>query len=236
LNNYKLLPALVSILQTRNLTHTAKELNVTQSAMSKTLNQIRVAFSDQILLREGAHFILTKRGQELKSELPSLLFKLDDLYLPSLMDPLSCNRKFTLASSDYVAQAIFPSISKSIELQAPNASVEYLLWKKDQILDLGENSIDLVTTMVEVVPENIYGKLMAEDRLVAIFSSSHSFSSNPLSINDYCKAKHITISGGGDKDLLVDIELSLLGKKRKIFANVPFSSLPLNYFLQQIQY
>ncbi|SQD78511.1 type 2 periplasmic-binding domain-containing protein [Moritella yayanosii] len=33
LNNYKLLPALISILQTRNLTESARQLNVTQSAI-----------------------------------------------------------------------------------------------------------------------------------------------------------------------------------------------------------
>ncbi len=43
MNNYKLLPALVSILTTKNLTESAKDLNVTQSARSKTLSQIRQA-------------------------------------------------------------------------------------------------------------------------------------------------------------------------------------------------
>ncbi|MDE9590783.1 LysR family transcriptional regulator, partial [Xenorhabdus bovienii] len=57
LNNYKLLPPLVSILQTLNLTESAKQLGVTQSAMSKILNQLREDFHDKIIIRESNKFI-----------------------------------------------------------------------------------------------------------------------------------------------------------------------------------
>ena len=166
MNNYKLLPALISILQTRNLTETARDLNVTQSAMSKTLNQIRLAFADRIVIREGNQFILTDRGEQLKRQLPALLLQLDNLYLPNSMEPSQCRRKFTFASSDYVAQAILPSISHFVELQAPHASIEYHLWQKDQLTELAEHNLDLVSTITESIPENIYGKMMAEDQLV----------------------------------------------------------------------
>ncbi|WP_293132099.1 LysR family transcriptional regulator [Moritella sp.] len=78
MNNYKLLPALMSILQTRNLTESARQLNVTQSAISKTLTQIRAAFDDKIVIREGNQFILTRKGEELKTQLPVLMQTFDN--------------------------------------------------------------------------------------------------------------------------------------------------------------
>lgn len=76
MRNYKLLQALASILETTNLTESAKQLNVTQSAMSKTLAHIRIEFSDPILIREGNRLVLTERAQQLKAQSS---FSLDDL-------------------------------------------------------------------------------------------------------------------------------------------------------------
>jgi DNA-binding transcriptional LysR family regulator len=221
-NNYKLLPALISILQTRNLTESAKNLNVTQSAMSKTLTQIRQAFNDPIVIREGSLFVLTYRGEQLKSQLPVLMQQLDDLYLPSSMDSLQCRRRFIFASSDYVAQAIFPAILHQVEMVAPHVSIEYQLWEKGKLNDLSQSSLDLVTTITNTIPENLHGTMMAEDQLAVLFSSSHPLASQPLSIDQYLSAKHILISGGGDKDSLIDRALASSGRERNIFAQVPF--------------
>ncbi|NRA23343.1 MAG: LysR family transcriptional regulator [Oleispira sp.] len=222
MNNYKLLPALISILQTRNLTESAKALNVTQSAISKTLGQIRQAFNDPIVIREGSLFVLTHRGEQLKRQLPALMHQLDDLYLPGSMDPLQCGRKFTFASSDYVAQAIFPAILHQVESAAPLVSIEYQLWEKGKLNDLSQSSLDLVTTITDAIPENLHGTMMAEDQLAVIFNSTHPLASQPLLIDQYLDAKHILISGGGDKDSLIDRALASSGRERKVFAHVPF--------------
>lgn len=232
MNNYKLLPALISILQTRNLTESARNLNVTQSAMSKTLNQIREAFHDKIVIREANQFILTRKGEELKEQLPALMQQLDNLYVPNSMEPSLCNRKFTLASSDYVAQAILPSICCDIELAAPNVSIEYQLWHKDKLAALAEHPLDLVSTITESIPENLHGKMMAEDQLVVVYRSAHPQSASDMSIADYIKARHILISGGGDKDSPVDRALSAIGQQRNVFATVPFFQSAIELLLK----
>ncbi|PKG37852.1 LysR family transcriptional regulator [Psychromonas sp. Urea-02u-13] len=233
LNNYKLLPALISILQTRNLTESARELNVTQSAISKTLTQIRSAFHDPIVIREGNQFVLTVKGQALKKQLPMLMQTLDNLYQPSVMDPSQCQRKFTLASSDYVAQAILPSICSELICDAPNTSVEYQLWHKDKLTELASMSLDLVSTITDTVPENLHGKSLGEDQLVMICRAEHPLCySNNLSINDYINAQHVLISGGGDKDSSVDLALAELGEQRRVFASVPFFQSAIELLLK----
>ncbi|PHM38461.1 LysR family transcriptional regulator [Xenorhabdus innexi] len=222
MNNYKLLPALVSILQTLNLTESAKQLNVTQSAISKTLNQLRDDFHDKIIVREANQFILTKKGEKLKEQLPALLQQLNNLYAPELMEPTLCTRKFTLASSDYVAQAILPSIFSCITKEAPNVSIEYQLWHKDNLYKLADQEVDLVATIADSVPDNLYGNLMAEDPLVVIFRNTHPYSEHAITLNDYISGRHILISGGGDKNSPVDQQLSMMNLRRHISATVPF--------------
>ena len=222
MNNYKLLPALISILTTRNLTESAKDLNVTQSAMSKTLSQIRQAFDDEILIREGSQFVLTDRGEQLKIRLPMLMQQLDDLYLPNTLDLENCCRVFRFASSDYVAQAVFPEILQQVEKEAPNIGIEYLMWDKEKLIDTSSSQVDLVTSIIDTVPENLYGALMAEDQSVVVISDSHTLADKPLLLGDYLSARHILISGGGDKDSLIDQALKINGHERKIIAQVPF--------------
>jgi len=237
LNNYKLLPALISILQTRNLTESARQLNVTQSAISKTLTQIRAAFHDKIVIREGNQFVLTRKGEELKSQLPVLMQSLDNLYLPNVMDPSLCQRQFTLASSDYVAQAILPSICSELAVSAPNASIEYQLWYKDNITELADMRLDLVSTITDFMPENLHGKSIGEDQLVVVCRASHPLyqqknDSNILSLTNYVNAKHVLISGGGDKDSPVDQAFTVLGKQRQVFASVPFFQSAIELLLK----
>ncbi|WP_232784292.1 LysR family transcriptional regulator [Moritella sp. Urea-trap-13] len=232
MNNYKLLPALISILQTRNLTESARQLNVTQSAISKTLTQIRAAFHDKIVIREGNQFVLTRKGEELKTQLPLLMQTLDNLYLPSVMDPSQCQRQFTLASSDYVAQAILPLICSELAVNAANASVNYQLWHKDSLTELADMTLDLVSTITDNVPENLHGKNIGEDQLVVVCRPQHPLcQGNALSVNDYIKAKHVLISGGGDKNSAVDLTLTALGEQRQVFASVPFFQAAIELLL-----
>ncbi|WP_340615132.1 LysR family transcriptional regulator [Xenorhabdus thailandensis] len=232
MNNYKLLPALVSILQTLNLTESSKQLGVTQSAMSKILHQLREDFHDKIIVREANQFILTPKGEKLKEKLPALMWQLDNLYAPEIMEPNLCKRKFTLASSDYVAQAILPSIISNIEVDAPNVSIEYKLWHKDKLNKFAEQHIDLVATIADTIPDNLYGKMMAEDQLVIAFRDTHSKANSDITINDYIEGRHILISGGGDKDSSVDHTLAEMNLNRHIYATVPFFQAAIELLLK----
>ncbi|MBD2809719.1 LysR family transcriptional regulator [Xenorhabdus sp. Vera] len=232
MNNYKLLPPLVSILQTLNLTESAKQLGVTQSAMSKILNQLREDFHDKIIVRESNKFILTQKGEKLKAQLPILMRQIDNLYASETMEPALCKRTFTFASSDYVAQAIFPAIFSNIEIEAPNVSIEYKLWYKDNINEFAEQNVDLVTTIADAIPDNLYGKVMAEDQLAVVFRNSHPQFDSDMTVNDYINGRHILISGGGDKNSPVDHSLAIINLKCNIFATVPFFQAAIELLLK----
>ena len=190
--------------------------------MSKTLGNIREAFQDPILIKQGNHFILSERGEKLKIELPALLQSLDNLYLPQALNLANSSRKYSLASSDYVAQFVLPNICSIVKHQAPLASVDFQLWHKNWLTQLSESSLDLVTTIADQIPENLYGKRMAEDIQVIVLRKNHPSANNLYSLNDYLDQKHILISGGGDKNSPIDDALTSLGKRREVLVTVPF--------------
>lgn len=222
MKHYKLLPALLAILQTRNLTQAAKQLHVTQSTMSKTLGQIRQIFADPILIREGNHFVLTRRGEQLEQELPSLLATLDNLLEPPKFDQISCNRAFVFASSDYVAQYILPIICQQVGRDAPRASVEFSAWHSRWLGQLSKHPFDVITTTTDEVPENLYGRKMAEDHSVILMRENHPLVNKNIDLYSYTNAQHILINAGGDKNTLVDKALNHLGKTRHVVTALPF--------------
>ena len=123
MNNYKLLRPLLVLLQTRSLTEAALQLNVTQSAMSRTLSQIRTAFDDPILIREGKQFVVSAKGQQLLAQLPELIGALDELYAAEEFSPHACQREFRLAYMAFLSESSVPLVSSELFKLAPNAGV-----------------------------------------------------------------------------------------------------------------
>ena len=127
-----------------------------------------------------------------------------------------------MASSDYVAQFVFPGICSEIENTTPHASVDYQLWQKSWLTQLSERPLDLVSTIAEDIPENLYGKKMAVDVQVIVMRQNHPLTRCLFTFNHYLAEKHIIISGGGDKDSPVEEALVALEEEREVLATVPF--------------
>ncbi|HHF2920830.1 TPA: LysR family transcriptional regulator [Vibrio diabolicus] len=221
MNNYKLLPALDSLLTTRNLTDSARALNVTQSSMSKTLGQIREAFQDPILIREGNQYLLTERAKSLKQQLPQLLRQIDSLYLSAEFDPTQCQRQFSLALTPFFAPEILPLLCEKLEEQTPNANISCVLWQEEQLKELAAQEIDLVAVTAEEIPENIYGKEIGQDHYVIVCRDQHPFRHRSISVEDYLNAKHILVNGISERHRQVDLATSSHSIERRVFAKLP---------------
>jgi len=233
-HNLNQLRVLAALLNHPNLTHVGNQLHMTQSAVSKTLAQLRDAFGDELLVRDGQQYLLTSKALQLKQELPTRLEALETLYRPEQFNPALCERQFVMASSDYVAEYIFPDIVAKVAEQAPNVTLAYQPWHKSKLADIADLPIDIVSTLVEAPPENCFGLRQGEDKLAVLMNQNHPLSQS-LSLQEYLAASHLLVTGGGDKDSLVDQALKLQNQQRNITLQVPFFSTAI-VLLQQTQH
>lgn len=127
--NLNLLRSLEALLETRNLTRSAARLGLTQSAMSRHLVQLRAQFQDPLLLREGQRFVLTERAEELRLGLKAVLEQVEQLYQPPQFDPSACEREFSFAGSDYLAEYMLPDILDRVLPQAPGMRLKFIPWQ-----------------------------------------------------------------------------------------------------------
>ncbi|HEA3201883.1 TPA: LysR family transcriptional regulator [Aeromonas veronii] len=230
--NLNLLPTLKVLLETRNISRAAELLHLSQPSISKQLAQLRSEFDDELLVREGQRWLLTPRAELLAAQLADSLGALERLYEAPGFDPSRCERVFRLASSDYVAQHILPDICAALAKEAPLAALEYSLWDKRQLPQLWQSELDLVSTITELVPEQIRGLHQGEDRLAVLMGCHHPLAGKTLNLDDYLAWPHLQVSGGGDKDSPVEQVLAPQGLSRRWFARVPFFQAAVEVLLR----
>ncbi|UNU30775.1 LysR family transcriptional regulator [Aeromonas hydrophila] len=230
--NLNLLPTLKVLLETRNISRAAELLHLSQPSISKQLGQLRSEFGDELLVREGQRWLLTPRAEALAAQLADSLGALERLYEAPGFDPSRCERVFRLASSDYVAQHILPDICAALAREAPLAALEYSLWDKRLLPQLWQSELDMVSTITELVPDQIRGLHQGEDRLVVLMGGHHPLAGRSLSLDDYLAWPHLQVSGGGDKDSPVEQVLAPQGLSRRWFARVPFFQAAVEVLLR----
>lgn len=220
--NLNLLRALHGLLTCANVTHAAAQMNLTQSAMSRNLSLLRDHLNDPLLIREGTRYLLTDRAKQLLPRLNSIMYDIKDLFSDKAFDPAECRRSFVMASSDYVAQYIFPSIVNAIHRAAPQVRLHYRMMEPPMLEKLGTLPVDIVATLVSKPPEKLYGQHMGSDYPVCVMAENHPLASKELTLEGLVSFSHLSITGGGDKESFLDRYLAEHGRKRKISVTVPF--------------
>lgn len=227
--NLNYLRALTVLLQERHVSRAAQELHLTQSAMSRQLAALRSHFDDPLLVREGQEYLLTAKAQRLKQQVEDILNQIDQLKGEPQFDPLSCQRSFQFACTDYVAQFIFPEVLTQLAVAAPNIDIDYRIWQPQWLDQLGQLSIDLASTMGDQLPAHVHALPLGEDQPVCLMSDRHPLASQPtLSLTELTHFKHVHISSGGDKDSFVDLHLAQHQLQRRKAFTVPFFSAGFN--------
>lgn len=225
--NLNLLRSLDVLLETRNLTAAAAMLGLTQSALSRQLMQLRSQFGDPLLIREGQRFLLTERAQAMRGPLKSMLATLESVLDGPGFAPATCSRTFSIAGSDYLADHMLAPLVDAIHAQASRARIDFRLWEPGYYRLLSDEGVDLVATIADILPENLHGRAMGEDRAVCVMRASHPLARQTLSVADYVAHPHVRITGGSDKDGVVDQALARQGLRRDIRLSVPFFSAAL---------
>lgn len=231
--NLNLLRSLYVLLEENHVTQAAKRLHITQSAMSRQLAQLREVFSDPLLIREGNHLYPTPKAQYLQNKLNHLFNEFSHLLEDEIFEPKNWQGKFIFASSDYVAQYIFPKLFETVLSYAPNARFEYQLWQPQMIDELVGSQLQLASAMLPEAPKGVSSMLLGQDKPVIVMKKAHTLADNTLlTIADVLKYPHIVVNGGSDKDINFDNELNALGFSRNIGLQVPFFSSAINSLLR----
>jgi DNA-binding transcriptional LysR family regulator len=123
--NLNLLRALNALLLEQNVSKAGEKINLTQSAMSLALKQLREIYGDELLVRgQQGKMTLTSFGKTLLSSVQQALFFAEDVFTSRLaFNPKTSNRAFSIGMSDYIAYVILPKLMQSLSIGAPKVRI-----------------------------------------------------------------------------------------------------------------
>ncbi|MGP1681975.1 MAG: LysR family transcriptional regulator, partial [Giesbergeria sp.] len=193
-----------AVMAERSLTRAARKLALTQPAVSNALRRLRETLDDELLHRSGSGMEPTPRAQALWPVVQAALAQLEGALSPEHFDPLQADNSFVLAMADATAAALLPHMVRILASEAPRVSVRVLpLATRDprQLLDV--EAADLAigyfpAVLADLTARNQTGDAVgyAHQRLydgqyVCLMRKDHPLAAGPLTLDDYCAARHL---------------------------------------------
>jgi DNA-binding transcriptional LysR family regulator len=94
--------ALKVLLDEKHVTRAAAKLNLTQSAVSRTLAKLRSQFNDALLVKSGQHLARTAKAERLYQPLDQIIKQITHLIEPEIFTPATTSGSIRIASTDYI--------------------------------------------------------------------------------------------------------------------------------------
>jgi len=218
----KLLLCLSCLLKHQNVSMAADEMNMSQPAMSRSLAKLRTLFKDPLFVRTAVGMEPTVHALSLVQPLEKTLNQLTELFSKQDFCPNDCKRNFRLHMTSYLTQAHLPDIAEAFYIAAPNAQLEIINLQEKSLLQQSAQNIDLaLCSQVMQVPEHFHQIPVGEEMMSCFMAKNHPLSKETLTLDNFLDYPHIVVSIGGGPNVLIETNLSKLGKIRKVGLRVP---------------
>lgn len=226
--NLNLFVAFDALITANSVSRAARQVGVTQSAMSNSLRNLRAVFDDPLFLRTAHGVVPTARARELAGPVREALRLLERTLGPRQFDPAASTRTFVLITSDYVEFVLLPRLLARIARQAPGVRIQMLPWGKQAVPDeLARGDGDLMVGFYDQVPSHHREQLLFEERYACIVRKGHPQVSGKLTLRTYIALHHVMVSQSAGASSGIDRALAALGHARVVslrvshFLNVP---------------
>ena len=177
--NLNLLPGLKALLDTQSVSKAAHMMHVTQSAMSRTLGQLREALNDPILIRKGNRIYLSEKALNLHEEVNRVVHAASGIFENQHFDPATTKRHFRIATGPMVLEEVMPDIVKHIWQQAPHFTFELVALHPG--LTISNGKIDLMLGYIGEPEEGTSGFQLMKERVCLVLDECHPLAREPLS-------------------------------------------------------
>lgn len=217
-----LLIALEALLDEGSVAKAAKRLQLSPSAMSRTLARLREATGDPLLVRAGRGLVPTPRANKLRECVSDLVEAAQATLRPAkALELRRLERTFTLRTSDGFVENFGPSLITRIKEEAPFARLRFFP-KLDKDSDaLRDGLVDLETGVVgKAAGPEIKIQSMFRDRFVGVVREGHPLTMQKLTARRYAASQHILASRRGLEHSEIDTVLASQNLDREIVTIV----------------
>lgn len=220
-----LLVTLQILLREKNVTHTAKALSLSQSALSGRLSRLREIFNNPLLVAStsGRGMVATDLALQLEPEINGIINQLQHLLSPrSTFIPAQADRTFVIAMPENPATMLLPDLIPIIRGIAPGIKIACVLPDREKIYEnLEQGQIDLLIDSESNASADWKTRPLLDEHFATAQRIGHPRGAHPFDLEEYCAMDHLLISAsGGGFSGLVDNKLAELGRSRLVSVSV----------------
>ncbi|WP_431191221.1 LysR substrate-binding domain-containing protein [Leptolyngbya subtilissima] len=220
-----LLVAFEALYASKSVTVAAQSLHVGQPAMSASLGRLRSLFGDDLFVRVGREMRPTAKANAIA---PQVTAALDTIRVtladPQAFTPLSSQRVFTLATSDYFASLILPKMLSAFKQQAPYIDLRLTTVEKESFVELIEGEIvDLALGTFANLPSHILDENLLIERFLGVCRLNHpALENGKVSLEQFVAFPHALFTLRRDASGIIDQLLAEQGLQRRVALTVPY--------------
>ncbi|MGH8158031.1 MAG: LysR family transcriptional regulator [Rhodanobacter sp.] len=192
--------------------------------MSRTLNRLRAATGDPLLVRAGRHMVLTPYAEELRERTRSAVHDARAVLRPSVtkLDIATLQRTFTIRANDGFVEAFAALLITDAAASAPLVRLRFAAKPEKTSTYLREGLADLEIGVVSEMGPEVRLQALFRDRFLGVVRKGHPLElEKKVTPERYVSFGHVVASRRGRTNGPVDEALTSLGLKRRIVAVVP---------------
>jgi DNA-binding transcriptional LysR family regulator len=221
-----LLVALDVLLDEGSVAAAAVRLQLSASAMSRTLARLRETTGDPLLVRAGRGLVPTPRALELRDRVGQLVQDAEDVLRPVAQIHLAeLERTFTLRTSEGFVETFAAGLIARVSAEAPRVRLRFVQKLDKHSAPLREGAVDLETGVVgKAMGPEVRTQALLRDRFIGVVRAGHPLSQGRMTASRYASGQHVETSqhvAQRRQDLgAIDGALASLGHEREIVAIV----------------
>lgn len=224
-----LLVALDALMTERNLSAAARNINLSQPAMSAAVARLRAFFRDDLFIMRGRELVPTPLAESLAAPTRDALLNIQlSITTRDAFDPAKSDRRFRVVVSDFMTVVFFRRIVEEVAQVAPGVSFELLPFDDQPDEPVRRGEIDfLIFPEIFMPPGHPKAKLF-DETMVCVGCRSNRQLSGKLTFEKYMSMGHVMPQFGKTRKPSIEEWLLLEhGIKRRIEVAVQsFSMIP----------
>lgn len=190
--NLNLLKIFVVLIREQHVSAAAKNLHLTQSAISNSLQQLRELFKDELLIRGPKKMVPTKKALFLAPQVEKILNQLDILlFYADEFDYRNSMRTFNLGMTDYAEYVLLPKVYEQIKKVAPKLTLKISTFNKFSPEDFEHEALELGIGLEQKIPKQLRNERLFGDKPICVAHANHSIFKQPLTLENYLQAEHL---------------------------------------------
>ncbi|MCL5424707.1 MAG: LysR family transcriptional regulator [Gammaproteobacteria bacterium] len=187
-----------ALMRERHVTRAAETLHLSQPALSHALKRLRESLDDPLLVRTENGMQPTLRALELLPVVQQALAMLrQGLASPAMFTPANSTRRFTLATTDYFEEVMYPLFLSQLLAYAPGISFSIELITPEVLSEgLEQRQVDMVVGLdsQSELPSGVIQTPWMDEELVCLVAINNTGVGDKVDLEQFARQLHVELA------------------------------------------